>query len=143
MSEVITCSKLLKMIDELDTASEQQKFEMKIKCFNKLIKWTDKDYEQYERLINRVRAIKKTSINKCKKTKKDENGVTTRYIGDALEDIVNFIFEKSFFYKVYPNMRSAINEIDQFIVLSEKGKMALGKEGFSEYMLINKENFFL
>ena len=96
MNKVITNADILQMIDELDTETEQEKIELKVKYFNKIIRWTDEDYAQYDELLKNIRRIKRTSTSKCKNVKEDENGITTRYIGDALEDIVNFIFEKSF-----------------------------------------------
>lgn len=127
----LTPDEILKMIDSMDTITLQQKVELKLRTLYKFVKWTQEDYKEYKILLDR---LKKSRKEKQEKTKK---------IGDALENLVNFIFEKSFFYKVHPNKHTSTNEIDQFVVMSDKGKQAIAEYNFSKELLVSNENHFL
>ncbi|MBR9649462.1 hypothetical protein JET15_14980, partial [Clostridium tyrobutyricum] len=137
---------IIKLIDSSDFSCSKKKIELKIKVLNKYIEWTNGDYKQYEELLYNLKQIRK---NMNKKTKKDKRNSSKLGLGKSLENIVNFIFEKSYFYKVYPNKRTATNEIDQFIVLSDKGKQAIEEYKFSkklfgitdEYLLCECKNY--
>ncbi|WP_195245098.1 hypothetical protein [Clostridium celatum] len=130
-NKVWTPSDIMRHIDSMDNISEQQRIDLKVKTFYKFIKWTNEDYEEYKALLKALKGIKR-------KKKK-----TTKEIGDALEDLVNFIFEKSFFYDVFPNKHTGTNEIDQFIVLSDRGKQSMSEHKFSRDLLLSDENHIL
>lgn len=127
----LSIKEILENIDKIDNISEQQKIEAKVKTFYKFIEWKENDYKEYKLLLYNLKSIKGRSKAK------------TKDIGTALEDLVNFIFEKSFFYKVYKNKRTATNEIDQFVLISDKGYQALQDYNFSRDLLISNENYFL
>lgn len=127
----LSIKEIMENIDNIDNISEQQKTEAKIKTFYKFIKWSENDYKDYEILLNKLKSIKGRSK------------VKTKDIGSALENLVNFIFEKSFFYKVYKNKRTSTNEIDQFVLISDRGYQALQDYNFSRELLISNENYFL
>lgn len=131
MSRPPSLSDILKQVDSCDTLTEQEKIEVKFASFKKYSQWYSKDYEQYEELLD-----------KLKKAKRKKNH-TTKEIGDALENIVDFIFEKSFFYKVFPNKRTSTHEIDQFVILSQKGKQVLHELGITREVLIAQQDYFL
>lgn len=109
----------------------------KVDMFFQFSSWTDDDYEEYNRLLQQL----KSSYGKCKVN--SENKVVTKSKGDALEDIVNFIIEKSYFLEVYPNKRTATNEIDQLIVISNYGNQSIYTQGFSKKLLGFDGDFFL
>jgi hypothetical protein len=136
-----TLKDILKLIDETDTLTEQEKIEAKVKSFYKFIKWTEKDYEQYEQLLVDLKKANRKSIKK--QLTSDEETIKTKDKGDALENIVNFIINKSFFLKVYPNKRTSTNEIDQFVVLSSNGKQAMYEYNFSSDLLGFKDGYFI
>lgn len=129
--EQLTPADIIKMIDGMDNVSAQEKIKLKIRNFNKFIKWTHSDYAQYKVLLNYLKKVKR------------KRNVKTKEIGDALENLVNFIIEKSFFYTVHPNKHTSTNEIDQFIVLNDKGKQAIAEYSFSKELLVSDENHFL
>lgn len=126
-----TLADIIDDIDKIDCASEQDKISAKLKLFNKFISWTDNDYAEYDQLLDNLKKIKR------KRT------ASTKDIGNALEAVVTFIFNKSFFYKVYPNRSTSTNEIDEFVVLSNNGKQALFEYGFTKELLISSEDYFL
>ena len=90
-NKFFTPAEIMRQIEAMDNISEQQRIDLKVRTFYKFIKWTNEDYKEYESLLKALKSIKR-------KKKK-----TTKEIGDALERLVNFIFEKSFFYDVFPN----------------------------------------
>lgn len=64
-------------------------------------------------------------------------------MGKNLENIVDFIFEKSVIYKVHSNKQSSTHEIDQFIVLSDEGIQLIEELKLSKELLITKQKYFL
>lgn len=108
-----------------------------VEKFYELSAWSDDDYLEYERLLD----ILKNTYKKC--TKKEKKKIKTKTKGDALEDIVNFIIEKSFFLNVYPNKRNGTNEIDNLIVVSEYGEQAIHQYNFTRKLLPFEGDYFL
>lgn len=99
--------------------------------------WSPDDYKEYDTLLKQL----KNSYGKCKDD--SEEKIITKRKGDALEDIVNFIINKSYFLEVYPNKRTSTNEIDQLIVISDYGKQSLYSNGFTRELLQFQGDFFL
>lgn len=132
---------ILKLIKNSDTLTEQEKIKGIVESFYKFVEWTDDDYKEYDRLLEE---FKKTNKKRTKKKSTvDEESIKTREKGDALENIVNFIIDKSFFLKVHPNKRTSTNEIDQFVVISDNGKQALKEYEFSTDLLGFNNGYFI
>ncbi len=99
--------------------------------FKELHSWKEKDYAEFEILLNHLKDVN---------GKKD---VKTGEKGKALEKIVNFIIRKTYFFEVYENITTGTNEIDQIIRLSDKGLQALGSLQISRELLQIEEDIFL
>ena len=97
------------------------------KQFRTLITWSENQRQEFKILVDDL----------------DEPGATTKETGDKLERVIRFIIENSYFYEIYDNVRTETNEIDEVIVLSEKGKIALSKLGISRDVLEISEDIFL
>ena len=102
-----------------------------VKIFNALIRWGDKDKEQFAQLL---KELEETSAQKKEPMKEK---------GDKLEKLVEFIINKSYFYSIYKNIRTETNEIDEIIVLSEQGKQAIETYGLSKDLLPTEYELFL
>lgn len=134
-----TIEEILEYIENADHLSEREKMIAKTKSFYKFTKWTESDYVEYDKLYKQL----KKSYRKCKKGTDDEEKIKTKEKGDALENVVNFIIDKSFFLEVYPNKRTSTNEIDQFVVLSDYGKQAMHQYKFSHEFLGFENGYFI
>lgn len=97
--------------------------------FNELIKWTDEDYKTYNSMLEKAQNI--------------DNSLTTKEIGDLLEDLVCFIIRKTYFFEVVKNVRTKTNEIDQYISLSKKGIQALKLFSLDKKLLVLPVDGFL
>ncbi len=95
----------------------------KLEIFRNLTEWSDTSKKEFSKLL--------MELNK----ESDDITETTRSIGDKLENIVKFIIDKSYFFKVHKNIHTASNEIDEIIVLSDEGKQALQSYGLSKDLL--------
>lgn len=82
--------------------------------FHELIRWGEEDYKEYAELLEDLKSS-------------ETDSETTKDKGDRLENIVAFIFKKSFFFEVYRNVKTATNEIDEVITLSKKREICSGK----------------
>lgn len=102
-----------------------------LKVFHQFVIWTDKDKEEFKRLLDVLRSPY------------DKNIETTKSKGDRLEQLVEFIIKKSYFFEVYKNVHTETNEIDEVIVLSARGKQALQSFGISRELIPIKDNLFL
>ncbi len=132
MTKNLTVFELLSMqIDQCDALDAKQKIELKLQRFNKFIAWSDDDYERYDVLLDSFKKIR---------SKKNPN---TTELGQALEKLVTFIFDRSFFYQVFENKRTSTHEIDQFVILSDNGIQALEDYKFSKDLLLTKQNYLL
>lgn len=141
MSNELSTGDVLKLINDLDGSKEREKIKLKVQFFHNFVKWDEEEYIEYNRLLDNLYSIRTQATKKRKGVLDD--GIVTKSIGDALEEIVTFIFENSFFYKVHPNKRTSVNEIDQFIVLTDEGLQALYEYGFSCTLLMNSTKCFL
>lgn len=125
---------LINIEEDFDAEVAKGNIIKKVNKFKELIKWSDEQLEEYRELYNDF-----ISINR--KTKDNEE--TQKQKGDRLENLVNFIFNNSFFLNVYPNKRTSINEIDQFITISDYGLQAIHELNFSRELLGLDEDHFI
>ena len=102
-----------------------------LKVFQEFVLWTDKDKEDFKLLLDTLRSPY------------DKNIETAKSKGDRLERLVEFIIKKSYFFEIYKNVHTEMNEIDEVIVFSNRGKQALKSFGISRELIPIKENLFL
>ncbi len=102
-----------------------------LEIFRNLTMWSDKTKKEFSDLLEDLNRMPESVTE------------TTRSIGDKLENIVKFIIDKSFFFKVHKNIHTASNEIDEIIVLSDEGKQALHKFDLSRELLQIDSNIVL
>lgn len=133
----LTLNQIMKLIDNIDILDEKKKIEIKVRKFYEFIQWTDEQYEEYKKLYEKLENVNQSKKNGPK------NYENTKEKGDALENIVDFIFNKSFFLKVHPNKRNSTNEIDQFIVISDYGKQALHEYNWNKSFLGLNQDFMI
>lgn len=81
--------------------------------FKGFITWTGKDKEEFRALLDEL------------KKPFDIKQETTKEKGDRLEKLVEFIIRKTYFFEIYKNVHTETNEIDEVIVLSDRGKQAI------------------
>lgn len=134
-----TPKQVLELIKSTPWESENQRLIAITQCFFNFVNWTDEDYKSYDVLLVNL----KHSYRKSRKKTKEEEKLKTKQKGDALENIVNFIINKSFFLQVFPNKRTATHEIDQFITLTDYGKQAIHEYNFTPEMLGFDSGYFL
>ena len=91
--------------------------------FRELTAWSDEDKEKFSILLENLKKPFDSSIE------------TTKEKGDRLENLVAFLIQKSYFFEVYRNVCTGTNEIDEVIILSEKGKQALHEFNISRDIL--------
>lgn len=103
----------------------------KLDEFYELQKWSEDDFNAYDKLMERL-----IDLNK-------HENVKTTDKGKALEDLVSFIIKKTYFFEVYRNISTSTNEIDQVIRLSNRGKQALKSLELSRDILEIEEEIFL
>lgn len=103
-----------------------------LETFNELTKWTDDDFKYFNDLLCIAENIDVK-----------DTGTTTRDVGDILEELVCFIFKKSYFFEVVKNVRTKTNEIDQVIRLSKRGMQALSRTNLSRDLLVIPEDTIL
>lgn len=99
--------------------------------FSELTKWTPEDIDAYSKLLDNL----KKPYDRTKETPTEK--------GNRLEDLVNFIIKKTYFFDVTPNVHTGTNEADQIIYLSEKGKQALHKFQLNRELLVIKEDMII
>ncbi len=99
--------------------------------FNELHRWKEKDCAEFAALLDHLKYV-----NGNKDVKTGEKG-------KALEQLVNFIIRKSYFFEVYENITTGTNEIDQIIRLSNRGIQALGSLQIDRKLLQIEEDIFL
>jgi hypothetical protein len=81
--------------------------------FNELTAWSEKDKQDFSALLANL----KRPFDKATETTKEKD--------DRLENLVSFLIQKSYFFEIYRNIHTGTNEIDEVIILSERGKQAL------------------
>ena len=101
----------------------------KIERFKLFTTWTKSDRDEFRGLLDELKDTK-------------EN-ITTKEKGDRLERLVEFIIKKTYFFEVYKNIYTETNEIDEVIVLSDRGKQALDSFGISRDMIPIEYDMFL
>lgn len=154
MSKELSTIDVVAMIEAMNMDKEKEKIRLKMQLFRNYAKFSEEAHSQYNVLLDNLKAIRKSieekrAQNKGKKSKSDiatktiGSDIATKTIGDALEEIVDFIFKESFFYRVYTNKRTATNEIDQFVVLTNEGIQTLDDLKISKKVLINEDRCFL
>ena len=75
-----------------------------VEIFNTLIKWGEGDIQEFKQLLEILESPYDKSVE------------TTKQKGDRLENLVEFIIRKSYFFEVYKNVHTETNEIDEIIV---------------------------
>lgn len=98
-----------------------------VKKFDTILQWSEEDKVAFKFLIKEL----------------DVPSETTKQTGDKLENIVEFIIRKTFFFEVYKNVRTTTNEIDEVIVLSKLGKQALHKFNLSRDLISIPNDIFI
>lgn len=91
----------------------QEIIQKPLDVFHELTTWSEGDKQIFSALLKNL----KRPFDKSTETTKDK--------GDRLENLVSFLIQKSFFFEIYRNVHTGTNEIDEVIILSEKGKQAL------------------
>lgn len=102
-----------------------------VKTFDELIRWGDEEKEEFAKLLSEL------------EKPFDKETETTKQKGDRLENLVEFIIKKTFFYDVYKNIHTETNEIDEIIILSNQGKQAMTSFNISKDLLPIDSDIFL
>lgn len=103
----------------------------KLETFYSLVKWSEEAKIEYNSLLNELKSPYTKGVH------------TTKAKGDRLENLVKFIFEHSFFFDLYANVKTDTNEIDELIVLSQRGKQALHTFGLTRELLCIDDDMFI
>lgn len=101
----------------------QEIIQRPLAIFHELTSWSEEDKQNFSILLEDL----KRPFDKTIETTKDK--------GDRLENLVSFLIQKSFFFEIYRNVHTGTNEIDEVIVLSQKGKQALHEFNISRDIL--------
>lgn len=99
--------------------------------FDGFIRWTDDDKREFKVLLENLKKPYDKSIE------------TAKSKGDRLEDLVEFIIRKSYFFEIFKNVHTETNEIDEVIVLSNRGKQALKSFNLSRSLIPVDTDIFL
>lgn len=102
-----------------------------VDMFHTLTEWKDGDYERFGELLQEL------------EKPFDKKEESTKSKGDRLENLVEFIIKKTYFFNVYRNIHTGTNEVDDIIVLSEEGKQALYLLGISKDLLEVEGDIFI
>lgn len=103
----------------------------KVNIYRNLVSWSSLDYKHLEHLLNVL-----NTVNENENSKSTEKG-------KALEDVVTYVIDKSFFFRVYKNIKTSTNEIDQVVSISENGLQALHEYNISRDLIPISTNTFL
>lgn len=95
------------------------------------ITWTDGDKTEFKGLLDDL------------KKPFDRENETTKDKGDRLERLVEFIIRKTYFFEIYKNVHTETNEIDEVIVLSDRGRQALTTFKLSRDLIPIDRDLFL
>lgn len=101
----------------------QEIIQKPLDIFHELTSWSEEDKQDFFVLLENL----KKPFDKTTETTKDK--------GDRLENLVSFLIQKSYFFEIYRNVHTGTNEIDEVIILSEKGKQALHEFNLSRDIL--------
>lgn len=91
----------------------QEIIQRPLDIFYELTAWSEEDKQDFSVLLANL------------KRPFDKSTETTKEKGDRLENLVSFLIQKSYFFEIYRNIHTGTNEIDEVIILSERGKQAL------------------
>lgn len=95
------------------------------------ITWTEADKQEFQVLLSEL------------KEPFDKENETTKDKGDKLERLVEFIIRKTYFFEIFKNVHTETNEIDEVIVLSDRGKQALSTFHLSRDLIPIDKDLFL
>ena len=99
--------------------------------FKVFITWTEKDKKEFKTLLDEL------------KKPFDKKQETTKEKGDRLEKLVEFIIRKTYFFEIYKNVHTETNEIDEVIILSERGKQAIQSLNLARDLIPINQDLFL
>lgn len=99
--------------------------------FDTFTRWGDSEKEEFKVLLENLKKPYDRSIE------------TTKSKGDRLENLVEFIIKKSYFFEIYKNVHTETNEIDEVIILSDRGKQAIKRFHLSRELIPIEEDMFL
>ncbi|MBQ2884503.1 MAG: hypothetical protein IJE43_12140 [Alphaproteobacteria bacterium] len=99
--------------------------------FNMFTTWSKEETEEFRALLDEL------------KRPYDKDTETTKEKGDRLERLVEFIIKKSYFFEIYKNVHTETNEIDEVIVLSDRGKQTLESFGIARTFIPIDTDIFL
>lgn len=99
--------------------------------FNMFTTWSKEETEEFRALLDEL------------KRPYDKDTETTKEKGDRLERLVEFIIKKSYFFEIYKNVHTETNEIDEVIVLSDRGKQTLESFGIARTLIPIDTDIFL
>lgn len=91
----------------------QEIIQRPLDIFYELTAWSEEDKQDFSVLLANL------------KRPFDKSTETTKEKGNRLENLVSFLIQKSYFFEIYRNIHTGTNEIDEVIILSERGKQAL------------------
>lgn len=96
--------------DNLNVKDFWDMIDNKEQIFQDVTKWSEETKKDFALMLKKL---------------KDNNFSNAQKKGAYLEEIVSFIIEHSFFLKIYRNVHTGTNEIDEVIEVSDRGKIAL------------------
>lgn len=99
--------------------------------FEAFITWTENDKTEFQVLLDDLKKLY------------DNNSETTKEKGDRLERLVEFIIRKTYFFEIYKNVHTETNEIDEVIVMSDRGKQAIHSLNLSRDLIPIDQDLFL
>ena len=102
-----------------------------LKKFDAFITWTESDKNDFRNLLDEL------------KNSSDNTNETAIVKGNKLESLVEFIIIKSYFFDIYRNVHTQTNEIDEIIVLSDRGKQAIHSLDLARDLIPIEKDLFL
>ncbi|MCW1927363.1 restriction endonuclease [Bhargavaea beijingensis] len=98
--------------------------------FNAVLKFNEEELTVYKELLDHFKGTNNSSQSTQRK-------------GEALENIVSYIMEKSVVFEVIQNVRTSSNEIDLLIRLNERGRFfkAQGLLTFEDKLIAECKNY--
>ncbi|MCD2370828.1 acetylglutamate semialdehyde dehydrogenase [Bacillus sp. BS3(2021)] len=86
-------------------------FDTNEEIFRTMTEFTDEEKDIYNKKLERLKYLHKSNRK-----------VSTKEKGNALEELVVYLFNKSAVFEVLENIHTSTNEIDQIITLNSKGR---------------------
>ncbi len=100
-----------------------------IRRYEENTRWSEETLTTYKRLLSNLKNL--------------SSGNNTKKIGDALEEVVFYLFDHSGIFKVCKNVKSATNEIDHVLKLSIQGEMLVKKLGWEVFGLSENDRIII